>query len=75
MDMYLSKKSSVRTKKLQEALYTSLLVLCLSLSQYGRTPLWYMERFGIGEDPEAMQIKQLLLSNGAKSEPVCTVCM
>ena len=69
--MYVNKQSSVGAKKLQEAQYTSLLVLCLTLSQYGATPLWYMDRFRMRENPEAMKIKQLLLSNGAKSEPVC----
>ena len=68
--MYVNKQSSVKGKKLQEALYTSLLVLCLILSQDGRTPLWYMDRFKIKENPEAMKIKELLLSNRAKSEPV-----
>ena len=71
----MNKQSSVRAKKLQEALYTSLLVLCLILSQYGGTPLWYMDRIEIRENSEEMKIKELLLSKGAKSEPVCTVYM
>ena len=72
----MNKQSSVRAKKLQEALYTLLLVLCLVLSQHGGTPLWYMDRlhsFDLRGNSEAIKIKQLLLSKGAKSEPVCTV--
>ena len=71
----MNKQSSVKGKKLQEALYTSLLVLCLVLSQYGGTPLWYMDRFELSGNSEAMKIKELLLSKGAKTEPVCTVYM
>ena len=75
--MYVNKQSS---KKLQETLCTSFtgFVSC-SLSQYGGTPLWYMDRMHrekiISKNPEAMKIKELLLSKGAKSEPVCTVYM
>ena len=52
------------------------MVLCLVLFQYGETPLWYMDRmytFELRVNPEAKKIKELLLSFGAKSEPVCTV--
>ena len=71
--MYVNKQSSVRNYKKHYTLHY--MVLCLSFSQYGITPLWYMDRFGKRENSEAMKIKELLLSKGAKSEPVCTVYM